>query len=159
MSTTTPAPTGDPDTTGAGSAWAWRLPLAVAGVLAIAFGLRGVLRGGVATDWPKTAIWLVAGPLLHDLVLFPAVAAIGWVVARVVPASVRPVVRGGLVVAALVTAVAIPVLTGKGDPGNASLTPLDYRRNYLLVLAAIVLVTAALAVWRRRRVSPAPGAG
>lgn len=156
MTATTPVPTGDPDTTG--SAWGWRLPLGLAGVLAIAFGLRGVLRGGVATDWPRTVIWLVAGPLLHDLVLFPAVAAIGWVVARVVPAPVRPVVRGGLVAAALVTAVAIPVLTGRGDPGNASLTPLDYRRNYLLVLAAIVLVTAALAV-RRRRVSPAPEAG
>jgi hypothetical protein len=137
----------------------WRIALGLVGMLAIGFGLRGILRGGVATDWPHTLVWLVAGPLLHDLVLFPAVAAAGWVLARVVPDQVRPVVRGGLVVAALVTAMAIPVLTGKGDPGNASLTPLDYRRNYLLVLAAIAVVTAVLAVRRARRVSAAPAAG
>jgi hypothetical protein len=137
---------------------AWRVALGAAGVLAIAFGLRGVLTGGVATDWPVTLTWLVAGPLLHDLVLVPVVAAAGWVVARVVPAAVRPVVRGGLVVAAAVTAVALPVLTGRGDASNASLTPLDYPRNYALVLAAVALVTAVLAV-RRARVSRRPGGG
>jgi hypothetical protein len=138
---------------------AWRWGLGIAGVLAIAFGLRGVLRGGVATDWPVTVVWLLAGPLLHDLVVFPAVAAIGWVVARVVPATVRPVVRGGLIVAAAVTVVAIPVLTGRGDPRNPSLTPLDYPRNYALVLAAIAVVTAALAVRRHRRSAAPPASG
>lgn len=138
---------------------AWRWGLGVAGVLAVAFGLRGVFRGGVATDWPVTTVWLLAGPLLHDLVVFPAVAAVGWVVARVVPATVRPVVRGGLLVAAAVTAVAIPVLTGKGDPRNPSLTPLDYPRNYAVVLAAVAVVTAALAVRRHRRSAAPPAAG
>lgn len=129
----------------------WRVGLGAAGVAAIAFGLRGVLRGGVATDWPVTLAWLLAGPLLHDLVLLPAVAAVGWLVARTVPASVRPVVRGGLVVAAAVTAVALPVLLWPGDPRNPSLTPLDYPRNYALVLAGIAVVTAVLAVRRHRR--------
>ena len=138
---------------------AWRWGLGVVGVLGIAFGLRGVLRGGVATDWPVTVTWLVAGPLLHDLVVFPAVAAAGWVVARVVPATVRPVVRGGLLVAAAVTVVAIPVLTGRGDPRNPSLTPLDYPRNLALVLAAVAVVTAALAVRRHRRSAAPPAAG
>ncbi len=134
---------------------AWRVALGVAGVLAIAFGLRGVLRGGVATDWPVTLAWLVAGPLLHDLVVFPLVAAVGWVVARVVPESVRPVVRGGLLVAGAVTAVAIPVLSGRGDPGNPSLTPLDYPRNYAIVLATIAAGTAVLALVRHRRAARA----
>lgn len=136
---------------GGGSVRVWRVVLGVAGLLAIGFGLRGVLRGGVATDWPVTVAWLLAGPLLHDLVVLPAVAAVGWVVARVVPASVRPVVRGGLLVAATVTVVAIPVLSGRGDPGNPSLTPLDYPRNYAIVLAAIAVVTAVLALLRHRR--------
>lgn len=138
----------------------WRVGLGVLGLVAIGFGLRGVLTGGAATDWPVTAAWLLAGALLHDLVLFPLVAAVGWLLARAVPAVVRPVVRGGLVVAALVTAVAVPVLTGRGDATNPSTTPLDYRRNYLLVLAVIALVTAVLAVLRQRRaarVRPAAG--
>lgn len=129
----------------------WRVALGAAGVLAVAFGLRGVLRGGVATDWPATAAWLLAGPLLHDLLLFPAVAAVGWVLSRVVPAAVWPVVRGGLLVAAAVTAVAVPVLTGRGDPRNPSLTPLDYPRNYAIVLAVVAGVTALLAVRRHRQ--------
>lgn len=128
-----------------------RVLLGVLGVAAIVFGLRGVLTGGVATNWPVTLGWLVAGPLLHDLVVFPVVAAAGWVVARTVPEAVRPVVRGGLVVAALVTVVALPVLSGRGDRTNASLTPLDHGRNYALILGAIALVTAVLAVLRSRR--------
>lgn len=143
---------------GAGSVRAWRWALGVAGVLAVGFGLRGLLQGGIATNWPYTAVWLVAGPLISDLVVLPAVAVAGWVVTRAVPATIRPVVRGGLLVAATVTAVAIPVLTGKGDPGNASLTPLDYPRNYALVLAGIAVVTAALAVHRARRARAAADA-
>jgi hypothetical protein len=149
------APAGPP---GAGGVRAWRLALGAVGLVAIAFGVRGVLTGGVATDWPVTAGWLLAGVLLHDLVLFPAVAAVGWLLARAVPTVVRPVVRGGLVLAALVTAVALPVLTGRGDPTNASLTPLDYPRNLALVLLAIAVGTAALAVLRWRRAGREPAA-
>ncbi len=124
----------------------WRYGLGALGVAAVLFGLRGLVFGGVATNWPVPAVWLVAGVLAHDLLVVPVAAASGWVLGRLVPAPARPAVRGGLLVAAVVTAVAVPVLAGKGDPRNPSLTPLDYPRNYALVLVAIVLVTAALAV-------------
>ena len=137
--------------TGAGPVRAWRYVLGAGGIGAVAFGLRGLLTGGVATAWPATATWLVAGVLLHDLVLVPLLAAGGWLLTRWVPAPVRPVVRGGVVVAALVTAVALPVVSGKGDPRNPSLTPLDYPRNLAIVLAAVAVTTAVLALPRRRR--------
>jgi hypothetical protein len=130
---------------------AWRYALGAVGVAAVLFGLRGLVTGGVATAWPAPAVWLLAGVLAHDLVLVPLVAATGWLVARSAPASARRVVRGGLLVAGVVTLVALPVLSGKGDARNPSLTPLDYPRNYAVVLAGIVLVTAALAVLRWRR--------
>ena len=95
--------------------------------------------------------------LLHDLVLVPGVAAAGWLVTRLVPLAVRPVVRGGLVVAALTTAVALPVVSGRGDPGNPSSTPLDYPRNLALVLLAVALGTAALALRRHRRLRTGAG--
>lgn len=141
---------------------AWRIGLGALGVAAVLFGLRGLVTGGVATHWPVPAVWLVAGVLAHDLVVVPVVAAVGWLLARVVPAPVRPVVRGGLLVAAAVTLVALPAIGGRGDATNASLTPLPYVRNWLIVLAAIAVATAVLAVVRLRvagRVSPGPGAG
>lgn len=138
---------------------AWRVGLGVAGVAAIVFGLRGVLTGGMVTDWPVTAAWLVGGVLLHDLLLVPVVAVAGWVLSRVVPAAVRPVVLGGLVVAGLVTVVALPALLDRGDASNPSSTPLDYPRNLALVLLAVALGTAALALVRWRRLSRERAAG
>ena len=138
---------------------AWRYVLGVLGVAAVLFGLRGVLTGGVATAWPHTLTWLLVGALAHDLVLVPVVAAAGGLLRRLVPAAVRPVVAGGLLVAAVLTAVAYPVLTGKGDPRNPSLTPLDYPRNYAYVLAGVATATAVLAVRRWRRVRARPAAG
>ena len=134
-----------------------RYGLGAVGVAAVLFGLHGLITGGVATDWPQPAIWLVLGVLAHDLILVPAVAAAGWVLARVVPCALRGLVRGGLLVAAAVTLVALPVLSGKGDPRNASLTPLDYPRNWLLVLGGIAVVTTVLAIAQRS--ASRPGAG
>ena len=125
-----------------------RYGLGALGVAAVLFGLRGLITGGVATNWPQPAIWLVLGVLGHDLILVPTVAAAGGVLARVVPCRVRGVVHGGLLVGAAVTLVALPVLSGKGDPRNPSLTPLDYPRNWLLVLGGIAVVTTVLAIAR-----------
>jgi hypothetical protein len=131
--------------------------LGTVGVAAVLFGLHGLITGGVATDWPQPAIWLVLGVLGHDLILVPTVAAAGWVLARVVPRARRRVVRSGLLVAAVVTLVALPVLSGKGDPRNPSLTPLDYPRNWLLVLGGIAVVTTVLAIAQRFASRPAAG--
>lgn len=136
---------------------AWRLALGVAGVAAVLFGLRGLLTGGPATDWPVTATWLLAGVLVHDLVVVPVVAGVGWLLARWLPEGVRPVVRGGLVVAATVTVVALPVLNAPGDPRNPSLMPLDYPRNLAVVLGVVGAVTVVLAVHRRWRAGRAAG--
>lgn len=137
----------------------WRIGLGVLGIVAVGYGGWGVLTGGVATDWPVTAGWLLAGVLLHDLVLVPVVALAGWSVTRLVRPAVRPVVRAGLLVAALVTVVALPVVSGRGDAANPSSTPLDYPRNLALVLLAVAVITTALAVRRRRRVRPDAAGG
>lgn len=136
----------------------WRYGLGAAGLAALLFGLRGLVTGGVATHWPVPVVWLVAGVLVHDLVLVPLLAAAGWVLARLVPARSRPVVRGGLLVAGALTLVALPVLSGKGDASNPSLTTLDYPRNWAILLALTAVVTVSLAVPRWRRTARRPGA-
>lgn len=129
----------------------WRLALGTVGVAAAAYGGWGLLTGGVATAPPDTARWLLGGVLAHDLLLAPLVAATGWLVARTVPAAVRPTVHGGLFVAGTVTLVAVPVLSGRGGRSNPTTNPFDYPRNLLLVLAAVAAVTTVLAMARARR--------
>lgn len=124
---------------------------AAAGLALVAFGLAGLLRdlsGPQLTSW--AAVFL-GGLLAHDLVVAPAVALLSLLVARRVPAPVRAPVQAGLVVSALVVAVAVPVVGGWGRLAtNPSLLPQDYARNLLVVLACVWLVVAALA-WRARR--------
>jgi hypothetical protein len=127
------------------------------GLAAVFYGLRGLVTGGVATNWPQPAVWLLLGVLAHDLLLVPVVAAVGWVLARVVPGASRGVVQGGLLVAAVITLVALPALSGKGDPRNPSLTPLDYPRNWLLVLGGLAVVTTGLAIARGHGRRPGGG--
>nr|WNW42165.1 hypothetical protein RKE32_33805 [Streptomyces sp. Li-HN-5-13] len=67
--------------------------------------------------------------------------------------------RGWLVVAAAVGAVAVPAVLRAGDDrGNPTLLPLPYLRNGLLFLAASA-AAAALAALVRRAVRRAPRAG
>jgi hypothetical protein len=130
---------------------AWRVGVGLAGLALIGYGARGVITGGIATAPRDTARWLVAGVLGHDLLLAPLVAAVGWTVHHAVPARWRPFVHSGLFVAGTVVLVAIPVLTGRGGHGNASSNPLDYRRNLVIVLAAVAAGTALVALVSGRR--------
>ncbi|MGW2935354.1 hypothetical protein ACWDA7_26655 [Streptomyces sp. NPDC001156] len=106
-------------------------------------GLMGVL------------VWLGGAVVLHDALIAPLVLLIGWVLVR---GGVRGPVRGALLVAGALTAVALPVLLRPGKPANSSVLPLDYPRNWLLTLAAVATITALLpvvrAIRRSRRTPP-----
>lgn len=139
-----------------------RALLAVAGVAVLGYGLLGMLRHADATAPLMTAIWLGSLILAHDLVLAPVVAVIGWVLTRLLPDWIRPIVQAGLVVAAVVVLSSLPVVLRQGAPSNYdSLLPLDYRTNLGRVLIAVALGTAALVAaraWRRSRSGDAPSA-
>lgn len=90
-------------------------------------------------------VWAVGAALLHDGFWVPLACLVGAALAR------GWVLRGWLVVAAAVSAVALPAVLRDGENhGNASVLPLPYLRNWLLVLA----VTAG-----RRCCSRWPGGG
>lgn len=123
-----------------------------AGLALIALGLRGIVMEVPVARW---AAWFAGAAILHDGVLVPAVLAAG-LVTGLLPARFRRVVRAALVVAACVTAVALPLVLGYGRRAEPSRLPLPYERNLLIVLGAIAAVAVCTAVARavigRRRI-------
>lgn len=135
------------------AAFGLRCVLGAAGLGAIAFGAWELLGDPhVDTAWP-ILWWLVGVLVLHDAVLAPLLILGGLVLSRVLPSRVREIVRGGLVVALVVSLVALPLLLRQGMSSNPTVLPLDYTRNWLLVLGVIAVTTTVLALanaWRRR---------
>ncbi|MFD9113422.1 hypothetical protein [Streptomyces bottropensis] len=130
-------------------------------VLRVLTGAAGVALMGVGAsllldvrDLTGALVWLGGAVVLHDVVIAPLVLLVGLVAVR---AGVRGPVRGALLVAGALTAVALPVLLRPGKPANSSVLPLDYPRNWLLALVAVAAVTALLmAVRGTRRIRRRP---
>ncbi|MFC8145628.1 hypothetical protein ACFUKV_28395 [Streptomyces paradoxus] len=133
------------------------------GVMRVLTGAAGVTLMGVGVslllevrDLPGVLVWLGGAVVLHDVVVAPLVLLVGLVAVR---GGVRGPVRGALLVAGALTAVALPVLLRPGKSANSSVLPLDYPRNWLLALVAVATVTVLLFAVREtrrtRRRSPA----
>jgi hypothetical protein len=125
-----------------------RIVTGALGLALMAVGAALLLTGGQLKD---VALWLAGAIVLHDGIIAPLVLGVGLLLAAV-PA--RGMVRGALVVAGCLTMIALPPLLRPGAPTNPSALPLDYLRNWLLVLAAVAVVTGVvLAVrWLLRKV-------
>ncbi|WP_060893303.1 hypothetical protein [Streptomyces europaeiscabiei] len=124
-------------------------------VLRMMTGAAGVALMGVGAsllldvrDLTGALVWLGGAVVLHDVVIAPLVLLVGLVAVR---AGGRGPVRGVLLVAGALTAVALPVLLRPGKPANSSVLPLDYPRNWLLALVAVATVTALLMAVRGTR--------
>jgi hypothetical protein len=129
------------------------LALAAGGTV-MAFGAGGLLGHAEATMPAAWARWLAAALLVHDLLVAPALLAVGWLVGRL-PGGWRAPVRAGLLVSATVVLVTLPAFLGDGratQPGNASLLPNRYGRSLALVLGP---VWAGVILAGRRRGGPA----
>ncbi|GAA1853587.1 hypothetical protein [Asanoa iriomotensis] len=129
-----------------------RLAFLVAGVGALGYGCW-LLVPQLTTTVP----WLIAGPIVHDLVVAPLLAGVGLILTR---ARVGAAVRTALMVTATLALIAVPLVwRPSAAPDNPGLQNRDYPRDLALWLTAL---WAALAVsWllrRRRRVGP-PTAG
>ncbi|QIY99255.2 hypothetical protein HEP87_41695 [Streptomyces sp. S1D4-11] len=94
--------------------------------------------------------WLGGAVVLHDALIAPLVLLVGLVLVR---GGVRGPVRGALLVAGALTAVALPVLLRPGPRANSTVLPLDYPRNWLLTLVAVATVTALLVAAKEVRSS------
>ncbi|MEZ0092885.1 OsmC family protein [Streptacidiphilus sp. EB129] len=135
------------------------------GLALLGFGGYGLLTDQyVSGHQLQVALWAAGAIVLHDGVWVPVLLAAGALLARLVPEVVRIPVRTGLMVAAAVSAVGIPAALREHDHnGNATLLPLPYLRNWLLVLLVVAVLTglaSALTVLRDhgRRQQARPGA-
>jgi hypothetical protein len=120
-----------------------------AGAAALGYGCYGLLTDRFVQDPAAVGRWAAGAVLLHDGVWAPVLLATGPAVGRLGPEWVRGPVRTGLLVAAAVTVVALPVLVRRdAHHGNSSLLPLDYPRGWLLCLAAVAVATGAAVLLR-----------
>ncbi|MCH0539794.1 hypothetical protein I3F58_09500 [Streptomyces sp. MUM 203J] len=120
-----------------------RLVLGAAGVAAMGLGASLVVDTGSVMD---VILWLAGAVLLHDLVAAPFVLLVGLVV--VVRVAAPRLVRGALVVAGGLTLVALPVLLAPRRAARPTVLPLDYPRNWLLLMGAVAVGALLLAVSR-----------
>jgi hypothetical protein len=120
----------------------------------IAVGIVGIVMavwGAVLLlDAPQVIIeagtWFVAGPILHDAVLAPVVAGLGYVFRG--PAKVGAVVSGVLLL------IAVPLLWQEHVPTNPGLHDRDYPVGLAITLGvvwAVVLVVAEIQKLRQSR--------
>jgi hypothetical protein len=126
------------------------LLLGVLGVGGAAYGVVELLDLGL-DNLGATAIWLVGGVVLHDVVLAPLTIAVVALVAATLRRPVPGPVATAAVVLASVTVVAIPVL---GRFGARADNPTLLDRNYVLGwlgLATLTLVVAGVATFAARR--------
>ncbi|MFJ5533768.1 hypothetical protein [Streptomyces sp. NPDC093261] len=115
------------------------------GLAGAVFMGTGVFLLSDTGDVTGVLVWLAGALLLHDAVIAPLVLLVGLLVVR---GGRRGPVRGALMAAGALTAVALPVLLRPGATANSSVLPLDYPRNWLLALAAVATVTALLTAAR-----------
>ena len=119
-----------------------RLPLGIAGVL---LGLFGVFR--LLTQVPPfalliLALWLLGALVIHDGILSPIVVAVGWAIARAVPPRARRYLQGALIMTALVSVVAIPMIYRQdSQPRSKSMLLQNFGGNLTLMLGIIAVMT------------------
>lgn len=126
-------------------------------VLLVAVGGAVAAYGGwlLWPQLPAAALWLVAGPVLHDTVVAPLVGLTGLALGRALPNRVwRLWVLAGLAASATLLLIALPlVLRPSPAPPNPGLHDRDYLTGLAVWLASLwagVLVGAVLTRTPRR---------
>lgn len=138
---------------------AWRIILAAAGILLLAFGAFRLGTEIPVRNLAFLAVWLVAALIIHDGLLSPAVVSVGWLLRRFAPDRGRRYLQVALIMSGLVTVVAVPMTYLRGSqPAVKALLLQDYGANTTLLLGIIAVVSLALyAVRVARDRAPASG--
>jgi hypothetical protein len=93
----------------------WRVALAVAGILLGSFGGFRLLTQISPHNLMVLAVWLVGALIIHDGIVSPLVVIVGAALARFVPARARRHLQAALIMAGLVTVVAVPLIYRRGS--------------------------------------------
>ncbi|MGI8677876.1 MAG: hypothetical protein ACR2LX_04150 [Jatrophihabitans sp.] len=114
------------------------------GAVGVVLGLYGVFRLLTEIQVPDLellAAWLIAAVVLHDGIISPVVAGLGWLTARYVPRRARRFLQPTLIVGGLITVIALPMIYRQGTlPDQKAILRQDYRTNLAIALGILVAV-------------------
>ena len=137
----------------------YRIALGVAGALLSTFGVFRLVTELDTGDLFVLGVWLAAAVALHDGLIAPITVGTG-VALTGVPPRARRYLQGGLLVGALITVIAVPLIGRQGtQPASKAILLRDYAANLSLLLgmtAALALVFYALRMLRDQRPGRAP---
>ena len=138
----------------------YRIALCTAGALLLGFGAFRLVTKLDHSNLFALALWLVAAVMIHDLVIAPLTVGTGVLLTHVPPRA-RRYLQGGLLVGALITVIAIPLINRRDtQPEVKAILLRNYAGNLALLLGLVVGVDpAALRRARdQRRARPRRGA-
>jgi hypothetical protein len=124
---------------------AWRSILAVAGIGLGAFGVFRLFSEIPTHSLLVLAVWLIAALLIHDAILVPSEVGVGWLLRRYVPDRGRRFLQIALIMIALITVIAVPMIFLRGSqPAAKALLLRNYAANLILIIGIIAAVTLIL---------------
>ena len=136
---------------------AWRIILAAAGIDLGAFGVFRLLTEIPTYSLVILGVWLVAALVIQDAILAPSVVGVGWLLRRYVPDRGRRYLEVALIMSALITAIAVPMIFLRGtQPAVKALLLRNYGFNLILIIAIIGVINLILYVVRVARDRSAP---
>ena len=132
----------------------WRIVLGVVGIGTGTYGISQLLTQVPRQTLMLLALWLIAALIIHDGLLSPAIVVVGAALRRYVPDRGRRYLQFGLIMAAMVTVIAVPLIyRAQTQPPAKALLLQDFGINLTVLLAAIgsgTLIAYAVRVARDR---------
>lgn len=124
---------------------AWRILLAIAGIGLAAYGVFRLLSEIPTHSLLVLAVWLIAALVIHDAILAPSVIGVGWLLRRYVPDRGRRYLQAALIMIALVTVIAVPMIFLRGSqPAVKALLLRNYAANLILIMGIIAVISLIL---------------
>ena len=124
---------------------AWRIILAVGGIGLGAFGVFRLFSEIPTHSLLVLAVWLIAALVIHDAILAPSVVGVGWLLRRHVADRPRRYLQVALIMIALVTVIAVPMIFLRGSqPATKALLLRNYGVNLILIISIIAVITLIL---------------
>lgn len=137
----------------------FRIALAVAGMALIGFGLWGLPTQLGPEQLFGLLVWMAVAVLVHDGMIVPLStlggAGLTRAGSRLRPASAG-VLRGGLLTGALMTLLALLLVTAQSEARDTSVLEADYAANLLWFWAALAIVSG-VAIYAIERAAAARG--
>jgi hypothetical protein len=87
-----------------------RFTVVLAGAAIMLYGIDGLLTSPQILHPGNVVRWMLAGVVLHDAVLAPAVFVLAWLATRWTPPRVRWILGAALLTAGALVLVAAPIL-------------------------------------------------